>query len=64
MINSTMRLAIIIGSVREGRFGATVANWFARHAEARGEFEIDVIDLAKFTFPNDMNRDASTEDFS
>jgi NAD(P)H-dependent FMN reductase len=59
-----MRLAIIVGSVRDGRFGPVVANWFARHAEAHGEFEVDVIDLAEFTFPGDMSTNAGTREFA
>ncbi|MDV6011624.1 NAD(P)H-dependent oxidoreductase [Haloechinothrix sp. LS1_15] len=46
-----LRLAIIIGSVREGRFGPTVARWFVREAEAFGRFSIDVIDLAEADLP-------------
>jgi NAD(P)H-dependent FMN reductase len=46
---STLKLAIIIGSVREGRFGPVVANWFAQQVDDR--FEIDIIDLADTTLP-------------
>ncbi|WP_280505027.1 NADPH-dependent FMN reductase [Nocardia farcinica] len=46
-----MRLAVIIGSVREGRFGPTVAHWFAELARADGRFEVDVIDLARTDLP-------------
>ncbi|MFT4263986.1 MAG: NAD(P)H-dependent oxidoreductase [Nocardioides sp.] len=42
------RLAIIIGSVREGRFGPTVAAWVARRAEEQGRFDVDVVDLADY----------------
>ena len=41
-----LRLAVIVGSTREARFGSTVARWFTTQAEARAEFGIDVIDLA------------------
>ncbi|WP_040797840.1 NADPH-dependent FMN reductase [Nocardia higoensis] len=47
-----MRLAVIIGSVREGRFGPTVAAWFAERARADGRFEVDVIDLAEMELPH------------
>jgi len=47
-----MKLAVIIGSVRNGRFGPTVATWFAEQARADGRFEVDVIDLAEFELPN------------
>ncbi|WP_194815060.1 NADPH-dependent FMN reductase [Nocardia sp. XZ_19_385] len=49
-----MKLAVIIGSVREGRFGPTVANWFAQQAEAHGGFEVDVIDLADAHLPLEL----------
>ncbi|MGW5438719.1 NADPH-dependent FMN reductase [Nocardia asteroides] len=40
-----LKLAIIIGSVREGRFGPVVANWFAQQVDDR--FDVDIIDLAE-----------------
>ncbi|MDQ3654567.1 MAG: NAD(P)H-dependent oxidoreductase [Chloroflexota bacterium] len=58
-----MKLAIVIGSVREGRFGPTVANWFAAQAEDHGEFEVDVIDLAGLDFPPSMASSPDVEDF-
>ncbi|MGK5632894.1 NADPH-dependent FMN reductase [Streptomyces sp. URMC 123] len=47
----TMRLAVVIGSVREGRFGPTVARWFVEEAHQHGQFEVDVIDLAEEELP-------------
>jgi NAD(P)H-dependent FMN reductase len=44
----THRLAIVIGSVREGRFGPTVAEWVAEQAREHGGFEVDLIDLVAF----------------
>jgi NAD(P)H-dependent FMN reductase len=44
--DSRLRLAIIVGSVREGRFGPTVANWFVGEAERRGDVLVDLVDLA------------------
>jgi NAD(P)H-dependent FMN reductase len=46
MSDNRLKLAVIIGSVRQGRFGPTVANWFASEAERREDVEIDLIDLA------------------
>jgi NAD(P)H-dependent FMN reductase len=51
MSAESIRLAVIIGSVREGRFGPTVANWFVGQAGQRAEFDIDVIDLAAHELP-------------
>jgi NAD(P)H-dependent FMN reductase len=41
-----LRLVVIVGSVREGRFGPTVAGWFAEEAARRRDFEVDLVDLA------------------
>ncbi|WP_433257729.1 NADPH-dependent FMN reductase [Streptosporangium sp. CA-135522] len=46
-----MRLAIIIGSVRQGRFGPTAAGWFAARACRHPDIEVDVIDLAEAWLP-------------
>ena len=46
MSTSPLRLVIIIGSVRPGRFGPTVANWFIGQAEHHGGLDVDVVDLA------------------
>ncbi|MBF6543710.1 NADPH-dependent FMN reductase [Nocardia brasiliensis] len=48
---SALKLAVIIGSVREGRFGPVVAEWFTEHAGNHGAFEVDVIDLAAAHIP-------------
>ncbi|HEY1701854.1 MAG TPA: NAD(P)H-dependent oxidoreductase [Trebonia sp.] len=45
------RLVIIVGSVREGRFGPTAASWVAGRARDHGGFEIEVIDLAEHDLP-------------
>ncbi|MFE3192460.1 NADPH-dependent FMN reductase [Nocardia sp. NPDC059240] len=52
MSSTNPRLAVIIGSVREGRFGPVVANWFAEQARAHGAFEVDVVDLADYDLPH------------
>ncbi|MTE12628.1 NADPH-dependent FMN reductase [Nocardia aurantiaca] len=52
MTSSPLRLAVIIGSVREGRFGPVVANWFADQARLHGAFEIDLVDLAEYDLPH------------
>ena len=40
-----IRLAVVIGSTREGRFGPTVAHWFADLAGERPALKVDVVDL-------------------
>ncbi|MFE5284411.1 NADPH-dependent FMN reductase [Nocardia sp. NPDC056611] len=54
MTSTPLRLAVIIGSVREGRFGPVVADWFAARARVHGAFEVDVIDLADYDLPHEL----------
>jgi NAD(P)H-dependent FMN reductase len=46
-----LRLAMLIGSVREGRFGPTVASWMTEQTRRHGAFELDLIDLAEADLP-------------
>jgi len=46
-----VRVAVIVGSVREGRFGPVVADWLAGVAGDHGGFEADVVDLAETDLP-------------
>jgi NAD(P)H-dependent FMN reductase len=45
-MSSTLVLAVIVGSVRQGRFGPVVADWFVGQAKQRDDLNVDVIDLA------------------
>ncbi|HEU5160855.1 MAG TPA: NAD(P)H-dependent oxidoreductase [Streptosporangiaceae bacterium] len=45
------KLLIIIGSVREGRFGPQAAAWIADQARTHGGFDVDVVDLAEIDIP-------------
>ncbi|MFI0351791.1 NADPH-dependent FMN reductase [Actinomadura sp. 9N407] len=49
-----LRMAIIIGSTRSGRFGPTVAGWFAGHARRRPDLDVDVVDLAGVRLPDTL----------
>jgi NAD(P)H-dependent FMN reductase len=51
MTHATSKLAIIIGSVREGRFGPVVATWVAEQARGHGGFDLEIVDLADFEIP-------------
>lgn len=51
MSDSPLRVAIITGSTREGRFGPTVARWFVTQARQRDDLRLDVIDLVDFDLP-------------
>jgi NAD(P)H-dependent FMN reductase len=54
MSNAPLKLAVIIGSVREGRFGPVVATWFSEQARRHGGFEVDLIDLAETHIPLEL----------
>ncbi|MFC5136948.1 NADPH-dependent FMN reductase [Actinomycetospora rhizophila] len=45
MTEDPIPLAVVIGSVREGRFGPVVAAWFADRARRRPDVAVDVVDL-------------------
>ncbi len=48
------KLVIIVGSVRDGRFGPVVASWVAEQAGMHGGFEVDVVDLAGIDIPLEL----------
>ncbi|MGP3950602.1 NADPH-dependent FMN reductase [Streptomyces sp. 7N604] len=54
MPSEPLNLAVIIGSVRQGRFGPVVANWFVERAEQHGQFRVDLIDLADTPLPVEL----------
>jgi NAD(P)H-dependent FMN reductase len=62
--SDSLRLAIITGSVRDSRFGPTVSAWFAAQARDHGAYDVDVIDLAAYQFPNSMVKTPDVEDFA
>jgi NAD(P)H-dependent FMN reductase len=54
MSDDQYRLAVVIASVRAGRFGPVVGGWFAELAARRPEVKADLVDLADFTLPEDL----------
>jgi len=46
-----LRIAVIIGSTRQGRAGDRVGNWAAEVARRRSGVRVDVVDLADYRFP-------------
>jgi NAD(P)H-dependent FMN reductase len=52
-----LRLTIVIGSIRKGRFGPVAAEWIASRARLRQDFDVDVIDLATAWLPDRMSAD-------
>ncbi|MEV4754368.1 NAD(P)H-dependent oxidoreductase [Micromonospora sp. NPDC049559] len=51
MVEGQYRLAVIVGSVREGRFCPRVADWFIGRARQRADLVLDVVDLADTPLP-------------
>lgn len=56
-----IRLALINSSVREGRFGPTVANWITSLAKERDDLQADLIDLADHTLPYELSHSPSKD---
>ncbi|MFE4825976.1 NADPH-dependent FMN reductase [Streptomyces sp. NPDC056672] len=46
-----LRVAVIIGSTREGRVGDAIGRWFMERAARCDELELSVVDLVDFDFP-------------
>lgn len=45
------KLMIIVGSIREGRTGISIAQWVQKAAEADGRFDVDFADLKEIALP-------------
>ncbi|EIV92539.1 NADPH-dependent FMN reductase [Frankia sp. QA3] len=50
------RLAVIIGSAREGRTGTAIATWFIEEARSYGLFDVDVVDPAGIDLPLSLSQ--------
>ena len=48
---SKAKIAVIISSTRPTRFGDKPAKWIADHAAARGDFDVEIVDLADYNLP-------------
>jgi len=46
-----MKIGIVIGSIREGRFGEGVGKWVTEIAQQREGVEYEVLDLKEFDVP-------------
>jgi NAD(P)H-dependent FMN reductase len=46
------RIAIVLGSTRQGRFGEKPARWVQEHLSARDDVDIDLIDLRDHPLPH------------
>ncbi|MGK5556800.1 NADPH-dependent FMN reductase [Actinomadura kijaniata] len=52
MTEQPLRVAIIIGSTRDGRFGPTVARWVEEQASGHPGLDVEMIDLADIPLPH------------
>ena len=50
-MESKPKIAVIIGTTREGRFGDTIARWFMGVASAREDMEFELLDLRDYSLP-------------
>ncbi len=48
---SKPKIGVIITSVRPTRFGDKPAKWIAEHAAARGDIDVEIVDLADYKLP-------------
>ncbi|MFI9156891.1 NADPH-dependent FMN reductase [Kitasatospora aureofaciens] len=50
-IDQDLKIAVILGSTRTGRFGPVVADWLLGHLDAREDMTADLVDLAATPLP-------------
>ncbi|QEU94534.1 NADPH-dependent FMN reductase [Streptomyces kanamyceticus] len=50
-----LRVAVVIGSNREGRFGPVVAEWLLARVRERTDLVVDVVDLADADLPTSLS---------
>ncbi|MEU7578891.1 NAD(P)H-dependent oxidoreductase [Streptomyces sp. NPDC041068] len=50
-----LRVAVVVGSNREGRFGPIVAEWLYARVRERSDLELDVVDLADSDLPTALS---------
>ncbi len=56
-MTAPLRIALVVASTREGRFGPVLARWFASAAAARTDLELTVLDLADADLPAHWTHD-------
>ncbi|HWG98916.1 MAG TPA: NAD(P)H-dependent oxidoreductase [Pilimelia sp.] len=66
MTEQRYRLAVIVGSTREGRFADRIVAWFLDQATPRTDIELDLIDLAEVGLPavHRSGPDPAVEEFN
>ncbi|MET9374684.1 NADPH-dependent FMN reductase [Streptomyces sp. NPDC003035] len=53
--SAPLKLAVIVASNREGRFGPVVADWLLGRTAERDDFTVDVVDLADIDLPTSLS---------
>lgn len=64
MTEEPYRLAIIVGTVRDGRVGPVVADWFAKIARADPRYQVQLLDLASLDLPATLDGSGDTKTFT
>jgi NAD(P)H-dependent FMN reductase len=59
-----LRVAVVVGSTRAGRFGPTVARWFVERLSKHPDLEPDVVDLAGLPLPADLGGGPAADAFA
>jgi NAD(P)H-dependent FMN reductase len=52
-----LKLAVILGSNREGRFGPVVSDWFLARAAESPDFTVELVDVAALDLPTSLSYD-------
>lgn len=50
-MTTTPRIGVILGTTRDSRFGLAPAEWIVARAKARGDWQVDLIDLKDHPLP-------------
>ncbi|MET9592104.1 NAD(P)H-dependent oxidoreductase [Streptomyces sp. NPDC006516] len=53
-VTGPLNVAVVIGSIRSGRFGPTIARWVAAQAAQRDDVVVDLIDLIDYPLPLEL----------
>lgn len=63
MFMAPLNVEVIVGSVREGRIGRAVADWFVERTTTNPSWNVSVIDLRELSLPQDFSDSPATEVF-
>jgi NAD(P)H-dependent FMN reductase len=58
IIAPPLKLAVIMGSTREGRLAPVVTNWIGGQAGQRDDMAVDIVDLAESKLPDTLDGSA------